>query len=101
MMEQYQVTLHSQMGPRNGTLTLNCQDRRITGTLVLVGYCNPIQGEMSDDGKLHIRHRIQTVMSTFLCETVLEQHSDTLTGITTAAPCQIRWDGVRISGGNP
>ena len=40
MREQYQVTLHSQMGPRVGRLTLQFEGTAITGVLELVGYRN-------------------------------------------------------------
>ena len=38
MTEQYQVTIQSQMGPREGVLTLSYQGSYITGSLNLVGY---------------------------------------------------------------
>ena len=37
MTEQYQVTIQSQMGPREGVLTLRYQGSYITGSLDLVG----------------------------------------------------------------
>ena len=44
MTEQYQVTIQSQMGPREGVLTLSYQGNYVTGSLDLVGYVNTIQG---------------------------------------------------------
>ena len=38
MTEQYQVTIQSQMGPREGVLTLSYQGSYVTGSLDLVGY---------------------------------------------------------------
>ena len=69
MTEQYQVTIQSQMGPREGVLTLSYQGSYITGSLDLVGYVNTVQGVLAEDGTLHL-HPIQTAVSTIPCETV-------------------------------
>ena len=37
MAEQYQVTLHSQMGPRAGVLTLHYEGNYVIGSLEVVG----------------------------------------------------------------
>ena len=71
MTEQYQVTIQSQMGPREGVLTLSYQGNYVTGSLDLVGYVNTIQGVRAADGTLHLFHPIQTAVSTIPCETVL------------------------------
>ena len=42
MREEYQVTLQSQMGPREGQLTLQYKGSFVTGTLKLVGYVNAL-----------------------------------------------------------
>ena len=52
MTEQYQVTIQSQMGPREGVLTLSYQGSYITGSLDLVGYVNTVQGVLAEDGTL-------------------------------------------------
>lgn len=97
MREQYQVTLHSQMGPREGRLSLCYEGHLIFGSLELMGHSNKIQGVLGEDGRLAISHVIQTAVSTFRCETVLELCGDHLSGLTTAEPCQMRWDGVLLS----
>ena len=101
MAEQYQVTLHSQMGPRAGVLTLHFEGNYVIGSLEVVGYVNTVQGIRSEDGTLHLFHTIRTAVSTFPCETVLECGSGRLYGMTTAEPCRIWWEGVPLPGGAP
>lgn len=46
MREEYQVTLQSQMGPREGQLTLQYKGSFVTGTLKLVsGRCGRRYGQ--------------------------------------------------------
>ena len=96
MIEQYQVILHSQMGPRAGELTLRYEGTLVQGSLKLVGHLNPVQGVRAGDGTLHLFHPIQTAVSTFPCETVLELKGSHLDGVTTAEFCQMRWEGTRM-----
>ena len=84
MTEQYQVTIQSQMGPREGVLTLLYQGNYITGLLELVGYVNKVQGVRGADGMLHLFHPIQTVVSTIPCETVLNLQAGNLRGTSTS-----------------
>ena len=95
MTEQYQVTLFSQMGPRAGTLFLERRGARITGTLELVGFQNPLEGERLPGGGLLLRHQLHTSMRDFSCVTRLELHGGLLTGWTTAPECRMRWSGTR------
>ena len=99
MIEQYQVILHSQMGPRAGELTLRYEGTLVQGSLKLVGHLNPVQGVRAGDGTLHLFHPIQTAVSTFPCETVLGISGGQLTGETSAQPCRMRWEGVQIPPG--
>ena len=96
MTEQYQVTIQSQMGPREGVLTLSYQGNYITGSLDLVGYVNTIQGVQAADGTLHLFHPIQTVMSTIPCETVLSLKAGRLRGTSTSKSARMRWKGTLI-----
>lgn len=91
MTEQYQVTIQSQMGPREGVLTLSYQGSYITGSLDLVGYVNTVQGVLAEDGTLHLFHPIQTAVSTIPCETVLN-----LRGTSTSKSARMRWEGTLI-----
>ena len=101
MTERYQVTLHSQMGPRTGLLTLERRGGYFTGLLELMGYENTVQGVQAEDGNLHLFHMIRTAVHPLLCETVLALQGGRLTGETTAKACRIRWEGVPLPGGAP
>lgn len=96
MTERYQVTLFSQLGPRAGTLTLERRGARVTGTLELVGFQNPLEGERLPGGSLLLRHQLHTAMRDFSCITRLELQGRGLTGWTTAPECRMRWSGVRL-----
>ena len=96
MTEQYQVTIQSQMGPREGVLTLSYQGNYITGSLDLVGYVNTIQGVQAADGTLHLFHPIRTVVSTIPCETVLNLRAGSLQGTSTSKSARMRWEGTLI-----
>ena len=96
MTEQYQVTIQSQMGPREGVLTLSYQGNYITGSLDLVGYVNTIQGVRAADGTLHLFHPIQTAVSTIPCETVLNLQAGSLQGTSTSKSARMRWEGTLI-----
>ena len=96
MTEQYQVTIQSQMGPREGVLTLSYQGNYITGSLDLVGYVNTIQGVQAADGTLHLFHPIQTAVSAIPCETVLNLRAGNLQGTSTSKSARMRWEGTLI-----
>ena len=96
MTEQYQVTIQSQMGPREGVLTLSYQGSYITGSLDLVGYVNTVQGVLAEDGTLHLFHPIRTVVSTIPCETVLRLQAGNLRGTSTSKSARMRWEGTLI-----
>ena len=96
MTEQYQVTIQSQMGPREGVLTLSYQGSYVTGSLDLVGYVNTVQGVQAADGTLHLFHPIQTVVSTIPCETVLSLYAGRLRGTSTSKSARTRWEGTLI-----
>ena len=96
MTEQYQVTIQSQMGPREGVLTLSYQGSYVTGALDLVGYVNTVQGVQAADGTLHLFHPIQTAVSTIPCETVLNLRAGSLQGTSTSKSARMRWEGTLI-----
>ena len=96
MTERYQVTIQSQMGPREGVLTLSYQGNYVTGSLDLVGYVNTIQGVRAADGTLHLFHPIQTAVSTIPCETVLNLRAGSLQGTSTSKSARMRWEGTLI-----
>ena len=96
MTERYRVTIQSQMGPREGVLTLSYQGNYVTGSLDLVGYVNTIQGVRAADGTLHLFHPIQTAVSTIPCETVLNLRAGSLQGTSTSKSARMRWEGTLI-----
>ena len=96
MTERYQVTIHSQMGPREGVLTLCYQGSYVTGSLELVGYVNMVQGVRAADGTLYLFHPIQTVVSTIPCETVLQLQAGSLYGTSTSKSARMQWEGTLI-----
>ena len=96
MTKQYQVTIQSQMGPREGVLTLSYQGNYVTGSLDLVGYVNAIQGVQAADGTLHLFHPIQTVVSTIPCETVLRLQAGSLRGTSASRSARMRWEGTLL-----
>lgn len=97
MAERYRVTLHSQMGPREGILTLDHTGDYVSGLLELMGYGNAVQGVLAGDGTIHIFHPIRTAVRTISCETVLELQEGQLKGVTRTKPCRIQWEGVLLS----
>ena len=100
MTEQYQVTIQSQLGPREGILTLSYRENYITGSLDLVGYVNAVQGVQAEDGTLHLFHPIRTVVSTIPCETVLQLQAGSLRGTSTSRSARMRWEGALIHPGS-
>ena len=42
LMEEYEIVLESPMGPRNGSLRFEEKNWEVTGTLILLGYENPV-----------------------------------------------------------
>ena len=100
MEKRYRVTLHSQMGPREGLLTLDRTGSYVSGALELMGFVNAVQGVEAEDGTIHIFHSIQTAVSTIPCETVLALREDRLKGTTRAKPCRISWEGI-LAGSGP
>ena len=96
MTEQYQVTIQSQMGPREGVLTLNYQGSYVTGSLELVGYVNTVLGVQAADGTLHLFHPIKTVVSTIPCETVLSLQTGSLRGTSISKSVRMRWEGTLV-----
>lgn len=99
MTEQYQVRIQSQMGPREGVLTLSYQGSYVTGSLDLVGYVNTVQGVQAADGTLHLFHPIRTVVSTIPCETVLRLQVGSLRGTSTSRSARMRWEGTLLRQG--
>ena len=97
MTGRYEVRLHSQLGPRDGILTIEGDGGYMSGSLELLGHRNAVRGVLTGDGSIHIFHAIRTSVGAMPCETVLELSGARLTGATAINNCRIRWEGRRIS----
>ena len=80
MFSKYNVILHSQMGPKNGTLTLHEEHGAVTGTLSLLSHEVPVSGSRMPDGRLHLIHQVVTAVSTYPCQSILKDTNGTLSG---------------------
>lgn len=79
MTQKYDVVLNGQMGERFGTLTWTETGGRVTGSLSLLGFDNPITG--TREGRiLKLVHRLRTAVSTLSCETQAELRGSELSG---------------------
>lgn len=80
MTQKYDVILEAQMGQRFGTLVLDETDGNIKGVFSLLGFDNPVSGRCTG-GRLVLRHKLRTILSTLNCETQAELRGDTLSGV--------------------
>lgn len=95
MLRKYHMVLHSQMGPKNGLLTLNEEHGTVTGTLYLLSHELPVSGSRTPDGRLHLIHQVVTAVSTYPCQSVLEDTGGTLSGELQVDPSAAPWSGGR------
>lgn len=58
-MERYQITLHSPMGPRRGTLELSGDGRAV---VELLGFSSPLKAERLDAERLRLMGQLDSVM---------------------------------------
>lgn len=99
-MEEYKIVLESQLGPREGHLRFVEQGGRITGTLTLLGFQNPISGERTEMGSLRLFHYLRTAVSELVCDSELELTGEQLTGTLRSGQNIMHWHGEKISNGN-
>lgn len=95
MFRKYHVVLHSQMGPKNGTLTLSEDQGAVTGTLCILSHELPVSGGRQADGRLHLSHQVITAVSAYPCQTILQEKGDTLSGELRMDPSGAPWSGGR------
>ena len=87
MLRKYHMVLHSEMGPKRGTLTLDEDQGTVTGTLSLLSHELPVSGSRTPDGRLHLIHHP--------CRSVLEIAGRTLSGELQMDPSGAPWSGGR------
>lgn len=95
MLRKYHVVLHSQMGPKEGTLTLNETHGSVTGTLCILAHELSVHGSRAPDGRLHLRHQVVTAVSTYPCQSILKDTEGTLSGELRMDPSGAPWNGGR------
>ena len=95
MLRKYHMILHSQMGPKRGTLTLHEERGAVTGTLSLLSHELPVSGSRAPDGRLYLIHQVVTAVSAYPCRTVLEDTEGILTGELQMDPSGAPWSGGR------
>ena len=95
MRQEYYITLHSQLGPRDGTLSIAANGSLLSGTLTLLGFENPVTGRMEGDGTVILSHPLQTAIDSYPCRSVFSSWGATLQGIVYLGTCSMRWSGVR------
>ena len=77
---QYDVTLQSPMGPRQGTLRLHVQGDAVTGVFSLLGFDNAVSGTRTGPYQLRLLHSLRSAVSVLECSCVLELTQQGLSG---------------------
>ena len=84
MQKEYQVTLHSQLGPRDGRLSITSSGGSIAGVLTLLGFENPVTGRENGGGGFTLFHPLRTSVGT------------ELSGTAYLKQCSMHWSGKRL-----
>lgn len=79
MNGRYHITLDSQLGAREGTLTLAEHDGRVEGVLSLLGFDNPVHGAR-EGATLRLEHGLRTLVRELPCRSVIEMRDGRLSG---------------------
>ena len=80
VIKEYHVVLHSPLGPREGTLTLDEDRGEVAGTLYILSRALPVHGRRRMDGSLYLTHPIVTAVCEYPCQSALREAGDTLSG---------------------
>lgn len=99
MKELYEIILHSQLGPRKGTLCLEGTGGQLCGVLSLLGYENPVRGTRGEAGTVTLSHSLRTAVGEHPCRSVLKLSGSTLSGTAELAGCRMDWSGRRLPAG--
>lgn len=100
MTQRYDIILDGQLGQRFGTLSWKENGGTVRGTISLLGFENSICGTRKGQ-TLAITHRLRTAVRTLDCETTLELHDDTLSGVITSERQHMKLHGTRTTKGHP
>lgn len=92
----YKIVVDSQLGPRQGTLTMEENDNAISGILSLLGFENHVEGKR-EGRMLYLRHKLQTLVSLLSCQSELELQESGLAGIIHSEFGSMEIRGERIT----
>lgn len=92
MAQRYDVVLDSPLGQRFGTLVWTEHSGIVQGTLSLLGFENPVNGQRTEK-TLELTHRLRTAVSTLTCRTLAQLHGDELSGVVTSERCRMELRG--------
>lgn len=95
-MEEYQIVVNSQLGPREGRLRLERNGTDVTGVLVLLGWENTVSGQCKQETRLVLHHRLRTAVSELNCQTILELDRGRLKGAVCTERGHMELHGERI-----
>ena len=96
MQKEYQVTLHSQLGPRDGRLSITSSGGSIAGVLTLLGFENPVTGRENGGGGFTLFHPHRTTVGNYPCESVFTSVGTELSGTAYLKQCSMHWSGKRL-----
>ena len=96
-MEEYEIVLESPMGPRNGSLRFEEKNGEVTGTLILLGYENPVTGKCFGEHMLKLFHRLSTQISDLTCVSTLETDKNRIFGELNSGRSTMKRHGTKIS----
>ena len=80
MAQKYDIVLDGQLGERRGTLVFTENHGCVHGIFSLLGFDNPVSGEKQGQ-HLKLTHKLRTVFSTLICQTLAEFQGDELSGV--------------------
>ena len=97
MAQRYDIILSSQLGERYGSLLLEEDAGRVTGTISLLGFDNPASGKRSGQ-RLELVHELRTAVSTLQCRTELALCGGRLHGMVSSGHGVMELRGEKAAG---
>lgn len=98
MTSRYSITVESPMGLRAGVLELSRAQEEVTGTLSLLGFTQPVRGEVTDPGQLRLTHQLRTAVSQMDCQSLLTLSQDGISGMMYTPQGGMPLHGILSSG---